>query len=112
MIKEVLTASLVLTGSLLILIAAIGLLRLPDVLCRSHAVAKAMTLGIFLLLFGLWLHLGEAAATLKIVLAICFQVITIPVASHLVGLLALKKKLPRWTGTGAEPLPVSESHSS
>lgn len=90
------TATLVLAGSLLMLIASIGLLRLPDVLCRSHAVAKAMTLGIFLMLFGLWLHLEGEEASLKILLAIFFQVVTIPVASHLVGLLALKKNLPRW----------------
>lgn len=51
--SELLTATLVLTGSLLILVAATGLVRLPGVLCRSHAVAKAMTLGIFLMLFGL-----------------------------------------------------------
>lgn len=93
--RELLTAALVLTGSLLILVAAIGLVRLPDVLCRSHAVAKAMTLGIFLMLFGLWVHLDGEAPTLKIALAICFQVVTIPVASHLVGLLALKKGLLR-----------------
>jgi multicomponent Na+:H+ antiporter subunit G len=101
--KELLTATLVLTGSLLILVAAIGLVRLPDVLCRSHAVAKAMTLGIFLMLFGLWIHLDGEEAALKIVLAICFQVVTIPLASHLVGLLALKKGLPRWTAEEAEP---------
>jgi multicomponent Na+:H+ antiporter subunit G len=94
--NEIITIALVLTGSLLILVAAIGVLRLPDVLCRSHAVAKAMTLGIFLMLFGLWVHLEGEAASLKILLAIFFQVVTIPVASHLVGLLALKKNLPRW----------------
>ena len=95
---EALTASLLLSGSLLILVAAIGLLRLPDVLCRSHAVAKAMTLGMFLLLFGLWLRLDGDETALKILLAIFFQVVTIPIASHLVGLLALKKDLPRWPG--------------
>ena len=90
------TATLVLTGALLILTAAIGVVRLPDVLCRSHAVAKALTLGIFLMLLGLWLHLGEKQSALKILLAIFFQLVTIPVASHLVGLLALQKNLPRW----------------
>lgn len=91
-----LTASLLLTGAALILTAAIGVVRLPDVLCRSHAVAKAMTLGIFLMLLGLWVYLGERQTVLKIILAILFQLITIPVASHLLGLLALQKNLPRW----------------
>jgi multicomponent Na+:H+ antiporter subunit G len=95
-IVEIVTSILVLSGALLILAAAIGVLRLPDVLCRSHAVAKALTLGIFLLLLGLWVHVGSEAAGLKVVLAIFFQVVTIPVGSHLVGRLAFQKDIPRW----------------
>jgi multicomponent Na+:H+ antiporter subunit G len=94
--NDLLTVTLILSGALLMLTAAIGVVRLPDVLCRSHAVAKALTLGIFLMLLGLWVHLGEKQTALKIVLAIFFQLVTIPVSSHLVGLLALKKNLPRW----------------
>lgn len=90
------TATLILTGALFILTAAIGVIRLPDVLCRSHAVGKALTLGMFLMLLGLWVHLGDSNTALKITLAIFFQVVTIPLASHLVGLLALQKNLPRW----------------
>jgi multicomponent Na+:H+ antiporter subunit G len=93
---DLLTALLILTGAFLILTAAIGIVRLPDVLCRSHAVAKALTLGIFLMLVGLWVSLAEEQAATKIALAIFFQLITIPVASHLVGLLAMQKNLPRW----------------
>lgn len=91
-----LTATLILTGAALILTAAIGIVRLPDVLCRAHAVAKAMTLGIFLMLLGLWVYLGERETALKIILAIFFQLVTIPVASHLLGLMALRLNLPRW----------------
>ncbi len=94
--NDFLTALLLLTGAFLILTAAIGVVRLPDVLCRSHAVAKALTLGVFLMLIGLWVHLGDSRSALKIALAIFFQLVTIPVASHLVGLLALKQNLPRW----------------
>jgi multicomponent Na+:H+ antiporter subunit G len=94
--NDFLTASLILTGAGFILTAAIGVVRLPDVLCRSHAVAKALTLGLFLMLLGLWVHLGDSNAALKISLAIFFQLVTIPLASHLVGLLALQKNIPRW----------------
>jgi multicomponent Na+:H+ antiporter subunit G len=87
---------LLLLGSGLMLIAAIGLLRLPDLLCRSHAVAKALTLGIFLLLLGLWVSLGSERAALKVIAAMLFQMVTIPVASHLVSQQALRKGIPRW----------------
>jgi multicomponent Na+:H+ antiporter subunit G len=107
---EFLIAAFILAGALLMLIASIGLLRLPDVLCRSHAVAKALTLGVFLLLSGLWLNLEGEDASLKILLAIFFQLVTIPVASHLVGLLALKKNLPLWKPPppGVGPAPRAE----
>jgi multicomponent Na+:H+ antiporter subunit G len=94
--NDLIATALILTGSALMLVAAIGVLRLPDVLCRAHAVAKALTLGVFLLFLGMWVHHGEAAAAFKIILAIAFQLITIPVASHLVALLALQEDLPRW----------------
>ncbi len=96
--KELLTALCLVTGLFLMITAAIGLLRLPDLYCRSHAVAKASSLGIFLLLIALWLRLSPDVSGLKLVLAIVFQVLTIPVSSHLVGLLARQKNLPRWRG--------------
>jgi multicomponent Na+:H+ antiporter subunit G len=93
---ELVTSILILGGALWILTAAIGAVRLPDVLCRSHAVAKALTLGIALMLLGGWLHLGADVAGTKVVLVIFFLIITIPVASHLVALLAFRQKIPRW----------------
>jgi len=93
---DIFSGVLVLSGSLLILAGAIGLVRLPDVLCRSHAVTKALTLGIFLMLIGLWLFLAEEGKGLKIALAIFFQMLTIPISGHLVSRLALQKNIPRW----------------
>ncbi len=93
---EFLVIILVLSGALLILVSAVGVLRLPDLLCRLHAVAKALTLGIFLMLLGLWVYLDDEQAALKILLAIFFQVVTIPTGSHLIGLLAFQKDIPRW----------------
>jgi multicomponent Na+:H+ antiporter subunit G len=106
---EFLTSILVLSGALLIFASAIGVLRLPDVLCRSHAVAKALTLGIFLMLLGLWVYQGEKQTALKILLAIFFQLVTIPVGSHLIGLLAFQKDLPRWRHRPMDDHRVNES---
>jgi multicomponent Na+:H+ antiporter subunit G len=94
--KDFATVFLLLVGSFFILTAAIGIIRLPDVLCRLHAVAKALTLGVFLLLLALWVHLGEKQTAFKIMVAIFFQIVTIPVSSHLISLLAFQKDLPRW----------------
>ena len=98
LLLEFLTMTSLIGGTLFIVVAGIGLLRLPDVLCRSHAVAKAMTLGIILMFVGLYLHLsqGDTNTGLKIILAILFQLLTVPVSSHLLCQLAKQKGLPRW----------------
>lgn len=90
---EFLTILCLLLGAALIFTAAVGVVRLPEVLCRSHAVAKALTLGIFLMLLGLWLQLEDPRHGLKIVLAIFFQVLTIPVSSHLIGLISRQDQI-------------------
>ncbi|MEM1157042.1 MAG: monovalent cation/H(+) antiporter subunit G [Verrucomicrobiota bacterium] len=95
-VRPVLTCILLVTGTVWILLACLGLLRLPDLLCRSHAMGKAMTLGITLILLAVALQLGAEKAGLKVLLAILFQFLTIPVAGHLVSLLAYRKNMPRW----------------
>lgn len=98
LLADILSAVCLLGGAFFVLASAIGIVRLPDVLCRSHALAKAMTLGISLMLAGLWLQLDpdESGNGLKIALAVFFQLLTIPVSSHLLSLLAWEQNLPRW----------------
>lgn len=93
---EGVTVLLLLIGSAWILIAAVGLIRLPDLHCRSHAMGKAVTMGITLILIAVGIYLGADRAGLKVFLAIVFQFLTIPVASHLLLLLAYRKNHPRW----------------
>jgi multicomponent Na+:H+ antiporter subunit G len=95
-LRPFLTALFLIGGSLWIFVACVGLVRLPDLLCRSHAMGKAMTMGILLVLLAVGLQLGLERAGLKIVLAGIFQFLTIPVASHLLCLLAYRKDVPRW----------------
>lgn len=113
--REVLIAVLMISGVLLMLVAAIGLSRLPDPLCRAHAVAKAVSLGIALILLGAWVALGTAGAGFKLILAIVFQLATIPVASHLLAQAALQLNLPRWRPPGRtndDPQGATEASTS
>lgn len=82
-------------GALTIVIAMLGLVRFPDVFCRAHAVGKALTLGLALLFIGLWIDLGFRNTGLKLIAAIVFQFLTLPVASHLLARLSYEKRLPR-----------------
>lgn len=82
---------LLVAGGLFIFAGCVGVVRLPDALSRSHALTKAMTLGIILMLSGLGVGLHEEINGLKIILAILFQLITIPLAGHLFVMIVYRK---------------------
>lgn len=116
-VREILIAILALGGALTILISMIGLVRLPDALCRAHALSKGMTLGISLLLCSLWLSLGTELAGFKIIAAILFQFLTIPVASHLLARVVVEQRYPRFgnpeidhDGTDRRPAPRNQEN--
>lgn len=90
---------LFLGGAFFMIVAAVGVAKLPDVYCRAHAVGKAMTLGVMLLLLALGV-LVESVAWWKVGVAMAFQLATIPVASHLFCLVAYRKRVKRWSATG------------
>jgi multicomponent Na+:H+ antiporter subunit G len=93
MIMELLISASLLLGSTIILLSAVGIIRLPDAVCRGHALGKGMTLGLILVLVGLWLFLGLETAGIKVPLAVLFQFLTIPIASHLLVRLAYRKNI-------------------
>ncbi|PVC85553.1 Na+/H+ antiporter subunit G [Streptomyces sp. CS090A] len=78
-------ALLVLLGAAICLLGVIGMLRLPDVLSRSHAATKPQTLGMLLVLAGVALRLRTGMDLATLALIGFFQMLTGPVASHLVA---------------------------
>jgi len=72
-----------LAGSLLILLAGIGVMRFPDALTRMHALAKASTAGVALALLGASLTLSQLDEVMSLLFATALQAATNPVASTL-----------------------------
>lgn len=95
---EHISAGIMILGALLVVIAMIGIVRFPDVFCRAHALGKGLTLGLMVILFGLWLDPGTEVSGLKVIAAIFFQFVTLPVASHLLARLSYEKNFPRYHG--------------
>lgn len=85
-IAKIAVAILILMGALICLAASFGTLRLPDMYTRSHAASKGSTLGVNMILLGVFFFLlfitGEISA--KILLGIFFIFITTPVGGHLI----------------------------
>ena len=65
---DLLSSALIVGGLFFYLAGTIGLFRLPDTLCRLHAVTKADNLGLGLLVFGLLLQLNDLLSMLKVLL--------------------------------------------
>ena len=67
---------------LVLFIAAVGILRLPDALSRQHAATKAGTLAVSLFALGLALVVGESAWTWRLLALVAILLMTLPLASH------------------------------
>ncbi|VTR75657.1 monovalent cation/H(+) antiporter subunit G [Cellulomonas hominis] len=84
-VADVAAAVCLLGGALLAFAAGVGVLRFPDLLSRMHAGTKPQVLGLVLVLIGLSLRLRSGSAVWALVLVALFQMLTAPVAAHLVG---------------------------
>lgn len=87
---EVVATILLLFGSILTLLAAVGLIRFHDLFTRMHAATKPATLGLLLILAGTALVMPQTNTVAKLVLVILLQFITAPVGAHLIGRAAFR----------------------
>ena len=78
-------AVLILLGAVLTVVAAFGLLRLPDALGRMHTASKPQTLGIALIAVGLAFELRDPLASGMLLLVALLQLLTAPVASQMMS---------------------------
>jgi multicomponent Na+:H+ antiporter subunit G len=97
-ISSYIFVSIVLFGSILTLISALGILRLPDVYTRSHAASKTSTLGVTLVLLGTFLYfwITKDHFNSRLILAIFFIFMTAPVAGHLISRAAYNTGIKLW----------------
>ena len=84
-VQDVAASVFLLAGSFLSLAAGVGLLRFPDLLARTHTAAKPQVLGLILLLVGLALRLRTPEVIWVLVLVALFQMLTSPVAAHMIS---------------------------
>jgi len=79
---------LLVAGLLVLVVAGVGLLRLPDALSRQHAATKAGTLGLALILPGVALAAGRPDWFPRLLALAAVLLITLPVAGHALARLA------------------------
>lgn len=88
-----------LTGTAVLLVAALGVLRLPDALTRQHAATKAGTLALSLFVVGgIMIALGsgwEMAWSGRLLLLLALLYATLPLASHALARAAASEQNTR-----------------
>lgn len=87
---ESVAAVLVVLGSALTALGAVGLHRFPDVFARMHAATKPATLGLLLILAGASLRVVDRSDAAKLLLVAVLQLVTAPVGAHMVGRAAYR----------------------
>jgi multicomponent Na+:H+ antiporter subunit G len=93
---DILSIIFIAAGSFFLIVAAIGVVRLPDVFTRSHALSLTDSLGAFLVLVGIALHEGMGKNSLKILAVLALLYILNPVIAHATIRAALRSGLKPW----------------
>jgi multicomponent Na+:H+ antiporter subunit G len=94
---EYVSFALMSIGLLFLFVAAVGMVRLPDVYARSHAVAVTDSLGAAFLLTGLALQQGFTPNALRILVVLALLYILNPVISHATIRAAHRAGVKPWT---------------
>jgi len=95
--RELAVLALVGGGVFFTLVAAVGLVRLPDIYTRTHAASKSDTLGAGLTLTAVALTFGADLPTVKAGLLVLFMFITNPTAAHAIARAAADQDIDPWT---------------
>jgi multicomponent Na+:H+ antiporter subunit G len=103
-VREIVTFALMMSGALFMLLAGVGILRMPDLYMRISATTKAATLGAGLTLLALAVYFNQLGIASRALATIVFIFLTAPVAGHMIARAAYFLGVPLWKGTIANEL--------
>jgi multicomponent Na+:H+ antiporter subunit G len=84
-VRDVLSAVLMLSGSLLAVISSVGIHRLGSTRARMHATTKPATLGVLLCGVGAVLQFVDVSDIAKVLVVVILQLVGAPIGSHMLG---------------------------
>ena len=101
---EAITSFLLILGAGFMLLAAIGILRMPDLFTRMQAATKTSTLGAGSMFLGVAVFYGDLGIVSRSILVIAFMFLTLPVSAHMIARAAYFDGVPLWKGTIVDEL--------
>ena len=93
LVIDILSGLLIAAGVVALLTGSLGLLRLPDLYSRTHAVGMMDTAGVGFIILGLIVHEGFTLISVKLALVGIFLFFTSPISTHAVAQVAHRNGL-------------------
>lgn len=91
-------------GAAFMLLAALGVIRMPDLFTRLQATTKASTLGVVCLLSAVAIHFDDVAITTRSAMIVGFVFLTAPVSAHVIARAAYLAGVALWHGSVIDEL--------
>lgn len=101
---ELVSFVLMIVGAVFLFLAAVGLVRMPDVFLRMSSATKGATLGVGATMLAAALYFGDLAISVQAVATVAFVLLTAPVAAHMIGRAAYFDGAPLWEQTHLDEL--------
>ncbi len=101
---ELIIGFLMVLGSLFMLLAAVGILRLPDLPTRMHASTKAGAMGAIFIMTAVVLHFSTGIVFARALAIVLFIILTAPIAAHVIARAGYFVGVPLWRGTVKDEL--------
>jgi multicomponent Na+:H+ antiporter subunit G len=108
--SEILIIILMAMGGALMLLAGVGILRMPDLFTRMHVATKSATLGVGCVLTAVAIFFADVGVLTRALLVILFFFLTAPVGAHLLGRAGYIVGAPLWHGTKWDELKGKYDH--
>lgn len=102
--REAVSMFLIFSGIFFVVVAGIGIVRMPDIFLRMSASTKAATLGLGLILLGTAVHFGQLGIASRAIAAGIFVLLTAPVSAHMIGRAAYSDGCELWEETQLDEL--------
>lgn len=102
--SEIIIVTLSTLGAIFVLLAGVGILRMPDFFLRISVTTKAGTLGVGLILLANAFYFKELSVTSRAIAIIVFLILTAPVAAHIIGRAGYITGMKLWDKSVADEM--------
>ena len=101
---EIIISVLLLLAAVVIVLASIGILRMPDLPTRMHATTKSGVLAIILIMVAVGIYFWRVDIIARVLAIIFFTLVTAPIAAHAIGRAGYLSGITLWSETVRDDL--------